>query len=208
MAQKSRFSKLLGGKDTLIQAVTKTTAFQVMLRRLAIPIRAGGTMVLSTTEVRSAWTDRLVSSVDGRELAEMNIDGASHLWLKNPDRVFPRLYIRGLQLRGGTLTTKARATRGRVSPGDERRCRGGCQDVETQHHILQRCTKTHDVSCARHNRIMRLVCKKLKSKEHCLSVEPIIPCAKSHIKPDIIVHRTERLTVMDVTIASGYRLHE
>ncbi|MGL5226265.1 MAG: RNA-directed DNA polymerase [Aeromonas sp.] len=191
MAQKSRLSKLLDGKDSIIQAVTKTTAFQVILRRLAIPIRAGGTMVLSSTEARNAWTDRLISSVDGRELAEADVDGASHLWLKNPDRVFPRLYIRSLQLRGGTLTTQARATRGRISPSDERKCRGGCQAVETQHHILQRCAKTHDVRCARHNRIVRLVCKKLKRKEQLFSVEPIIPRARTHIKPDIIVHRTD-----------------
>ncbi|MGL5224717.1 MAG: hypothetical protein ACRC8Q_05215 [Aeromonas sp.] len=144
-----------------------------------------------------------------KKFKEARVNGGSNCdSLKNPDRVFSRLYIRSLQLRGGTLTTQARATRGRISPGDERKCRGGCQAVETQHHILQRCAKTHDVRCARHNRIVRLVCKKLKRKEQSFSVEPIIPRARTHIKPDIIVHRTERLTIMDVTVVAGYRLHK
>ncbi|MGL5118745.1 MAG: hypothetical protein ACRC7H_05935 [Plesiomonas shigelloides] len=50
--------------------------------------------------------------------------------------------------------------------------------------------------------------KKLHREEHKTSIEPIVPCLKSHIKPDIIVHRTERLVVMDITVVSGLRLRE
>lgn len=208
LAQKNRFCKLLNGKESIIQAAVNTKAFRVLLRMVSIPARVGRTMVLTATEAKDAWADRLITSVDGRELAEVDIDESSHQWIRNPERVFPRLYIRGLQLRGGTLSTKSRATRGRIPPGDERKCRGGCQSVETQHHILQKCARTHNVRCARHNRLMRLVCKKLHRTEHQTSVEPIIPCRKSHIKPDIIIHRAGRMTVMDITVVSGHRLRE
>ncbi|MGL5119437.1 MAG: hypothetical protein ACRC7H_09600, partial [Plesiomonas shigelloides] len=59
-------------------------------------------------EAQEEWANRLCASIDGRELAEHDVDEGSHLWLRRPDRVFPRLYIRGIQLRGGTLSTKAR----------------------------------------------------------------------------------------------------
>ncbi|MGL4349935.1 MAG: reverse transcriptase domain-containing protein, partial [Plesiomonas shigelloides] len=108
LAQKSRFGKLLDGRESLIQAVTHTKSFRVTLRRTELPTRAAGVMVLTTAEARDVWVQKLFTSVDGRELAEVDVDEASHLWIKNPDRVFPRLFIRGLQLRGGTLSTKSR----------------------------------------------------------------------------------------------------
>ncbi|MGL5127331.1 MAG: RNA-directed DNA polymerase, partial [Aeromonas popoffii] len=206
--QRQRFAKLLNGSDGIIQAVTRTKAFRVILRRAATPIRVGGTLVFTPSEANEEWANRLLSSMDGRDLSEPDVDEGSHLWVKRPDRVFPRLYIRGVQLRGGTLSTKSRASRGRHGLEEDRRCRGGCQSVETLTHILQSCSKTHDVRCARHNRVLRLLCKKLHRGEYNTSIEPIVPCLRTHIKPDIIVHRTERLLVMDVTVVAGHRLRE
>ncbi|KAA0719548.1 R2 Retrovirus-related Pol polyprotein from type I retrotransposable element [Triplophysa tibetana] len=91
------------------------------------------------------------------------------------------------------------------------RSKGQCQEcpyTETLNHILQSCARTHDVRCVRHNRVVRLVCKKLHRGEYTTLIEPIVPCLKSHIKPDIIVHRTERLVVMDITVVAGHRLKE
>ncbi|KAA0708117.1 R2 Retrovirus-related Pol polyprotein from type I retrotransposable element [Triplophysa tibetana] len=208
LAQKSRFQKLLRSPDSLIQAVTNTKALRVILRRTEIPIRVGKIMVLDSAEAKCEWANKLISSFDGRELSEPDVDEGSHLWLRNPERVFPRLFIRGIQLRGGTWSTKARASRGRSTPEADRRCRGGCHDVETLNHILQRCARTHDARCARHNRVMRMLCKKLHRCSMLTSVEPIIPLGRTHIKPDIVVHRTERLLVLDVTVVSGLRLRE
>ncbi|MGL5294691.1 MAG: hypothetical protein ACRC9V_13165, partial [Aeromonas sp.] len=200
--QKRRFAKLLDGTDGLIQAVTRTKAFKVTLRRTEIPIRAGGALVSTAAEANEEWANKLLASWDGKDLLEPDVDDGSHLWLAKPDRVFPRLYIRGFQFRG------ARASRGRATPGDDKRCRGGCAATETLNHILQSCARTHDVRCARHNRVVRLVCKKLHRGEYTTSIEPIVPCLKTYIKPDIIVHQTERLVVMDVTVVAGHRLRE
>ncbi|MGL4350764.1 MAG: hypothetical protein ACRCT2_09440, partial [Plesiomonas shigelloides] len=208
LAQKRRFEKLLNGAENLIQAVTHTKAFRSILRRTAIPVKAGGSLVVNASEAKEEWVRKLCTSIDGRELAEPDVDEGSHLWLRKPDRVFPRLYIRGIQLRGGTLSTKSRASRGRASQEDDRRCRGGCANIETLNHILQSCARTHDSRCARHNRVMRLVCKKLHRVEFKISMEPIVPCQRTHIKPDIIVHRTESLVVMDITVVSGLRMKE
>lgn len=84
----------------------------------------------------------------------------------------------------------------------------GCPDIESLSHILQRCARTHDARCARHNRVMRMLCKKLHRGALVTSVEPIIAHHRTHIKPDIIVHRTERLLVLDVTVVSGLRMRE
>ncbi|MGL5118744.1 MAG: hypothetical protein ACRC7H_05930, partial [Plesiomonas shigelloides] len=123
LAQKSRYLKLLNGADNLIQAINRTNAFKVIIRRTATPIRAGGALVCTAKEAQEEWANRLYASIDGRVLEEHDVDEGSHLWLRRPDRVFPRLYIRGIQLRGGTLSTKARASGGRVNPGHDGRCR-------------------------------------------------------------------------------------
>ncbi|KAA0718466.1 R2DM Retrovirus-related Pol polyprotein from type II retrotransposable element [Triplophysa tibetana] len=145
LARKRRFQKLLNGADNLIQAVTRNKAFGVILRKTEIPIKAGGALVLTSTEAKGEWANKLFSSMDGRELDEVDVDEGSHLWLRKPERVFQRLFTRGIQLRGGTLSTKARATRVRATPGDNRKFREGCQNIETLNHILQRCARTHNV---------------------------------------------------------------
>ncbi|MGL5480954.1 MAG: hypothetical protein ACRDC7_03620, partial [Aeromonas veronii] len=84
-------------KDTsLIQAVTHTKAFRVIMKRTEIPIRVGKALVLSSADAKCEWAKKLISSLDGRELSEVDVDVGSHMWLSNPERVFPRLFIRDL----------------------------------------------------------------------------------------------------------------
>lgn len=89
-------------------------------------------------------------------------------------------------------------------------CRGGCGAVETLNHVLQKCGVTHDSRCARHNRLLRLLNKKLKGHGKETMLEPIIPAAGSYIKPDLIVKSKPRgtTTIIDVTVVAGGRLEE
>lgn len=207
--QKQRFSKLLNGVDSIIQAVTRTKAFRVILRRTETPIRVGGTLVFTSSEANEEWANRLLSSVDGKDLSEPDVDEGSHLWVKKPDIESSRGFTSGESNSAGGLyllnqeLREGEPTRGMIG--------GAGGDAPTQRrcpHILQSCSRTHDVRCARQNRVMRLVCKKLHRGEHKTSIEPIVPCLRTHIKPDIIIHRTERLLVMDITVVSGHRLKE
>lgn len=70
-------------------------AFTHMLRKVNIPVRIG--------------KDDVSNPVDGRELSGDDVEEASHLWLLKPARVFLRLHLRDIQLRGGVMSTKARA---------------------------------------------------------------------------------------------------
>ena len=60
--------------------------------------------------------DERMANADGRGTAVP--DAASVDWLRNPQRVFPHLFIRGIALRAGTLPCKARASRGRRAEED------------------------------------------------------------------------------------------
>lgn len=148
------------------------------------------------------------ASFDGRDLTAVDIDQGSHLWVKNPDRVFPRLHLRGLQLRGGLLAMKGRMSRGRSRLPSELACRGACNNTETLNHILQVCAVTHNGRCARHNRILRRLQVIVSKTGAETSLEPIIPTARSFIKPDLVVPTGENITIMDVAVVAGQRMEE
>jgi hypothetical protein len=141
----------------------------------------------------------LGNKLDGRELMAKKVDPVSHLWVRYPQKVFPRLYVRGLQLRAGVLGTKVRRLRGRVGlPTVDVKCRGGCGQPESLSHILQKCQVTHDGRCARHNRVVYLTAKKLGAGVDEAWVEPIIPVPGSYRKPDLVIRKDETLYVMDL----------
>ncbi len=160
------------------------------------------------TEAREMWAKQLAQSVDGKDITMTDVDAASHLWLEKPERVFPRLHLRGIQLRGGVLSTKTRRARGRESSTDDIMCRGACQVRETLNHIQQRCDVTHDARCARHNRVVRRLESMLRGRASNVWVEPIIPTAKTFIKPDLLIHKSEKVMVMDVSIVVGSQMEE
>lgn len=78
--------------------------------------------------------------------------------------------------------------------------------MESIDHILQKCVLTHDVRCARHNRLVTKIAQKLRRKGHETWTEPIIPTGRSFCKPDLICKTKEEVFVMDVAVASGHRM--
>lgn len=80
-----------------------------------------------------------------------DVEVASFRWLDKPERVFPRLHLRGIQLRRGVHPTKSRKTRGRRDPETNTSYRGMCRATKTLNHVLQRCGITHEGHCVRHN---------------------------------------------------------
>ncbi len=206
LLQKRRFEKLLSCQTSTERTLVMLPSFQSTLRRVNLPCRVGKETVFSPQDGNEEWTRVLVSSADGRSLVTDDIDPASYHWIRKPHSVFPRLHLRGIQLPGGTLFTKARASRGRERSSEEVACRGGCQARETLEHILQSCEVTHNARCAWHNRIVKLVEKGLRRKVERTWIEPIIPTIRSFIKPDIVVETEHHITVLDVSVVANPRM--
>lgn len=129
--QKSRYTKLLNNFCPLFEAMRAQKAFNSIKRLVDLPCRVGSTVVTSKSEVKEAWRDSLYRSIDGKELNTPPLDIASHLWLQYPARVFPRLHLRGIQLRGGVLPTKARSSQGENCTVTSTMCQGVYRQPET-----------------------------------------------------------------------------
>lgn len=106
------------------------------------------------------------------------------------------------------LPSKTRKARGRTVEPGELKCRGPCGDNETLNHILQICPRTHNARCERHNRVLRLLERKLRQRVETTWLEPIIKKNYTFIKPDLITESTTATTILDVTIVSGSRMTE
>ncbi|GAA48941.1 retrovirus-related Pol polyprotein from type-1 retrotransposable element R2 [Clonorchis sinensis] len=120
------------------------------------------------------------------------------------ERVFPRIFIRGIQLRCNLLRTRVRSAR-HGHGGQTILCRGNCGQPESLVHILQSCWITHDARCARHNRVARELAKRLRRLGYTVFEELRAPTSTSFIKPDLIAVRERRATVIDVSIVSDVR---
>lgn len=206
LMQKRRFEKLLTSQYAISRALTELPSFNTTLRRVNLPCRIKKVVICAAKEADEEWAAVMRSSADGRSQITDDIDSASYLWVSKPSRVFPRLHLRGIQLRGGVLYTRARSSRGKDRSIEDTSCRGACHARETLNHILQICEITHDARCARHNRVVKLLEKMLKTKGEKIWVEPIIPAGKSFIKPDLILETGKQHLILDVSVVSNPRM--
>ena len=78
----------------------------------------------SPAEAKSCWRKELLKSHYGAGLRSASHCPQSSIWLQYPVRVFPRIYIRGIQLRASALNTKVRRSKQNRGSGDVN-CRGG-----------------------------------------------------------------------------------
>ncbi|KAH9579076.1 hypothetical protein MS3_00000651 [Schistosoma haematobium] len=124
-----------------------------------------------------------------------------------PGRDVSWMYRKAVQLRGHTLKTKVRASRGGRSGGDLW-CNGGCRKTESLMHILQECKLTQRLRIARHNRVMLKLEGSLRRAGLSVMREPYIRKDKSYVKPDLLVSGTGKIYVLDVIICNDNRLLE
>lgn len=99
---------------------------------------------------------------------------------------------------------ETRESRGRNLPPDDIKCRGGCRARETLNHVIQICEITHDVRCARHNRVIKRLEVNLKREALRIWIEPIIPTVHSFTKPDLVMEKGNSTYIMDVSIVEGH----
>lgn len=198
--RRKRLEALLSAPNRLLHRLPTLPALASYSHLGQMQVRIGHERVTSKEEASQCWVRQLYSSNDGKGLVLAQHSKESHTWLRCPQSVFPSVYINAVKLRGGLLPTKIRRSRGGRIVGDLH-CRGGCSHPETIQHILQHCSRTHDIRCKRHNELCKLVAKKLRRLKTTFLQEPCIPLETTYCKPDFIVIRDTVAYILDVTIS-------
>ncbi|BHF71127.1 hypothetical protein SprV_0401418200 [Sparganum proliferum] len=198
-AKRRQLDSVLNSTEPVVRAAATVPSALPGLKLAAQPVRMGQSVLACKEDARNYWRSALYNSADGRPLAQFAKSACASHWLSSPVRVFPWLYLRGIQLRAGVLSTKSRRSR-RTGPMDIM-CRGQCGQRENLFHILQCCQDTHQARVWRHNLTMRLLASKLAGRGHEVLIEPHIPEGQTLRKPDIVVCAEDALTVVDVAVA-------
>ena len=202
LAQKARVEKLLASQSLPAKLIVSDASFATILRAVNRPVRLGNRSITTALEAQAIFEDRMVESRDCCKLAGLSADPASFKVMADDSRLAPGLFLRGTWLRAGVLNTKARRSRGDRLEASDRLCKSRCGQIECIDHILQTCAATHAVRCERHNRVAKLLARRLRKRGREVLEEPIIPMERTFCKPDLLVRGEHELYVMDVCIAA------
>jgi len=196
-----RFERMSFSDSPLVRAAANNVANcnRVRLAKRHIRKQADGTDVTTRTGVQKYHAERLHASWDGMKLEEAP-RVKIHSWVADGTRTMSgQAFCEALNIRINALPTLARFHRGQKNV--RKSCRAGCKEIESLHHVLQVCPRTHDIRCSRHNRVSKKLASFLKQKGHKVYEEPLINTPSGLRKPDIICVRDEHAVVLDVQVS-------
>ena len=199
--RKSRLNRHLNSTNTILNWALRDSSSTPFHRLALSNVCINSIPVVDNASAALAWRSTLHQTHDGARLKAAITTAVSFNWIRNPQRIFPRLYIRSIKLRAGVLSTKVRSSRGRpASDPASLQCRGRCMHHESLSHILQHCAITHDARCKRHNDICKRIASTLQRQHIQTLYEPHIPTVSSFIKPDLIIIKDGAAYVLNITI--------
>ncbi|KAL7053754.1 hypothetical protein AAHC03_026830 [Spirometra sp. Aus1] len=109
--KRRRLDSVLSPKEPAVRAAAAVPSAFPGMQLAAQPVRLSQSVLTSKEDARNYWRTSLYASADGRPLALFAESTSANHWLSSPDRVFPWLFLRGIYLRAGVLSTKSRKSR-------------------------------------------------------------------------------------------------
>lgn len=176
-------------EDTCLMAALDSTPITAFLDRI--------TRLCRPTDQRTEWKAKLMDAPTLRGLEQSVQDPASYRWLSYPPYGWTgRDYVKAIHLRLNVLPTVGIPS----NPIEQRRCRSGCNKVETLAHVIQQCPNTHWQRISRHNEIAK------KIERHCRERWEVV--AEPHVrhqdgtlfKPDLAITQGESIIVCDIGV--------
>lgn len=152
------------------------------------------------------WRERLVGSVDGKELEEIGHHSSDTKWASGGNMVKTRGedFIHYVAMRINAIPSRDRMTRGRKGQANVvTSCRGGCPAQETTYHTIQTCYRSKGVRMQRHNRVVDLLATGLESRGFSVTKERRLVTEAGALQPDLVVVKAGRATVIDAQVVSG-----
>lgn len=156
---------------------------------------------ITKQEKTRQWMDKMDTKFDTKNLTLATYSKASTSWVRDKaDEISGRDYVRYNHIRVGSLPSRARTRRGRPLV---RNCRAGCNCPETNYHIIQQCHRTHGGRILRHDRVVGMVKEFVERPGTTVLVESRFNTIEGLQKPDLLITREGRTTLVDVQIVSG-----
>lgn len=151
------------------------------------------------------WNLELYKHVDGWELRESSRVIPSSSWVIDRVSIPARDWIKYHMVRINALPTRIRTTRGMRRITQVVQCRAGCNVPETAAHVIQECHRTHGGRIMRHNIVSKGLSKLFSNNGYNVLEEPRISTVEGNRKPDLVLFKNGKATILDVQVVSGYR---
>ncbi|CAG0923612.1 unnamed protein product [Notodromas monacha] len=162
--QVSRFENLKTVDEPDIQAVLKSPHMKAFICKARRLCKIQGSLLLSKEDIAKHWRMRLYDSRDGDGLSNINETPVANDWVVDGTTLLPgSKFIQAIKVRGNLIATGERMTRGRGPPP---RCPEGCNATDSLGHILQSCSRSHDIRCKRHDMLRTKLSKMLREQGH------------------------------------------
>lgn len=146
------------------------------------------------------WKEQISTRPFSKGLESAADNVASRGWISNiPTGWTGRDYVRAVQLRTNNLPCRGLP----YNPPALRKCRAGCDRVESLSHILQGCPVTHFERIKRHNEIVEKVARHIRTKKWSCEVEHRVRHTDGQLFiPDLVIHKPDTNTtiVCDVQV--------
>lgn len=125
-------------------------------------------------------------------------DPSASAYIDNPPRFWKgQEYIKAIKIRLNCLPTRGLP----YNSAEERKCRAGCNRVESLSHVLQKCPIAHTQRMKRHNFIAQRLKTMASKLKWSVEEEPHIRDSRGVLrKPDLVLSNEDRVVVLDVSV--------
>lgn len=144
------------------------------------------------------WAEELQSSYSGNGIDQCSNNNECSTWLSRPPPYWSgEDFIKAVQLRGNLLPTVGIPS----NPPENRKCRAGCERVESLSHVLQKCPATHWKRVARHDGAVGVLAKAAEERGWRVEREPNIRCTDGTLKkPDLVLRKGDEVIISDAQV--------
>ena len=88
---------------------------------------------------------------------------------------------------------------------DQRKCRAGCNAIETATHIIQNCFRTHGGRVKRHDNVSKVLAKSLRQKGWNVEERNEFRTSEDLRKPDLVCQKENTVWVIDSQAVGHYK---
>lgn len=149
-------------------------------------------------EQRVEYRQKLMEAPTLKGLEQTNQDPASTNWQYWPPNGWSgKDFVKAVHLRFNVLPTVGIPS----NPPEQRRCRAGCNKVETLAHVLQQCPNTHWQRISRHNEVANKVERHCRQQGWEVIAEPHVRHQDGTLfKPDLAIQRGNDIIICDIGV--------
>lgn len=189
---------LLKRIDRLAENPATRIAFIINEELRAKLLLMNGGYETSGAMLRAKESRALESSYSGNGIGQTAFHTGCSRWLSNaPPNWSGATFSKACQLRLNMLPTKGTP----CNAPEARRCRAGCNRVESLSHVLQGCPVTHGDRIERHNHVCQKLQAAAQKRGWTTHWEPHIRLASGlNRKPDLIAIKEGKAIIIDVAI--------